>query len=683
MTRIRLVGVDDDLRREGKVLSVKLDLIHESEEVTETSSQFNQGFRKLLEVSRNCGVQVLHDWGFDEVAQHLQDAQYVFSIDDLWFKGTLEQDSYGVALTAGFILAALGVEAGSPEVVATGVLDADHLDVTSVGESQLDQKAQACLETGNTLLCPPGQFATNLDSRSLPKFRPLQSAVLIVGGVPLMQALLRVCQHHEAAANLCNDFCASHKETRLFPYNLSALQKSFTELLENVDTNSQAWVIAGVLSLGVCASLSSEFEHLLQCLADCEPHEPDFEASIVERVRKVFNHGVNMASVELLSSVAWLFIGVRWVFGGERLVDRLSPVGIFFRELLGRAQDDKFGQAEQFVLRTLKHYGLRSEELRPTGKTANDIKKAEKENPIGKVTAIYERPEPGSENESCSGLYLDRLNYDIGTHFPFQLFDYERAIAQASRGVIEITIQDYNIKILWREGLGVFPPSIDTLHFIGDLATAFQDERAETVTSVVDIGCGTGVLGLIAAKNFPQVNQVHFIDIEPGVREILSANILHNWSTQGINLPSSEEPCSENPAVAANGASAPFFPGDVVEVAQDGRTIRLVFHNASADAVLPRICEELPDGKFSVAIATPPYLPIQEPLSALAWPQQLEPGCLGGQSPQQAVLPKRCTSLLEKSLSIVSTQPFVSQNSDGVLHKRSLVEELSGFAFLP
>lgn len=228
-------------------------------------------------------------------------------------------------------------------------------------------------------------------------------------------------------------------------------------------------------------------------------------------------------------------------------------------------------------------------------------------------------------------MVLDRLAYELDAHPPFELFDYDRAEAQSFRGVVKISIQDFDIKVLWRNSLGIFPPSIDTLAFIGDLATAFQDERAETVTSVVDIGCGTGVLGLIAAKHFPKVNQVHFIDIEPGVREILSANILANWSPSAIHLPDPEGQCNDRHAtnaIESSNVRVPFFPGDVVEVDQGGRTIRLVFHNASADAVLPRISRELPGGRFSVAIATPPYLPIREPLPVPIWPATTGTGLL-------------------------------------------------------
>jgi Lysine methyltransferase len=632
MTRIRLVGVDDDLGRGGRVLSVKLDLIHENEDATaEVSPQSGVQFKQLLEDACHCGVRVLNDWGFSEKAELLRDSRYSFTLDDPWFRGTLEQDSYGVSLAAGFVLAALGIEEGSPEVVATGVLDVNTLNVTSVDESQLDEKAIACLEAGASLLCPPDQFTKNGDSYSLPRPGTLQSAVLIVGGVPLMEALLRGGPDSEAAESLWNAFCESHIGARLFPHNLPALQTRFTELLKDIDMDLRASVIARVLSLGTCASLSSEFENLLQCMAACKPHDPDFEASLAERVRTVFNHGVNTASGELLSAVAWLFMGVRWVFGGERLVDRLSPVGMFFRELLDRAQTGESGRAEQFVLQALTNYGLRSEGLNRTGNVANDIVNMVAEEPSGSVVAIYKESEQESRNEFSSNLRLDRLAYEIDTDLPFQLFDYDRAEAQVSRGVIKIGIQDYDIKILWRDGLGIFPPSIDTLHFIGDLATAFQGERAEKVTSVVDIGYGTGVLGLIAAKNFPQVNQVHFIDIEPGVREILSANILANWPSSAINIPDLPKSYPENLAGKADESShqeAPLFPGNIVEVKQNGRTIRLVFHNASADAVLPRIAKELPDGKFSVAIATPPYLPIREPLPVPIWPAAAGTGLL-------------------------------------------------------
>lgn len=77
-----------------------------------------------------------------------------------------------------------------------------------------------------------------------------------------------------------------------------------------------------------------------------------------------------------------------------------------------------------------------------------------------------------------------------------------------SRGLVKI---EYGgIKILWCDHKNLWPPAIDSFHLIEDLnANGYASRNIKTV---IDIGAGTGFLGIWLAKKNLNITDVHFTD---------------------------------------------------------------------------------------------------------------------------------------------------------------------------
>jgi len=85
------------------------------------------------------------------------------------------------------------------------------------------------------------------------------------------------------------------------------------------------------------------------------------------------------------------------------------------------------------------------------------------------------------------------------------------------------------VHIFWGDGTMTWPPSIDTLHLAGTLAKLGIIGDDATFYNVLDLGCATGVLGILIAKN-AIVSFVDFLDIEPGARLSVANNLLRNFT---------------------------------------------------------------------------------------------------------------------------------------------------------
>jgi len=83
--------------------------------------------------------------------------------------------------------------------------------------------------------------------------------------------------------------------------------------------------------------------------------------------------------------------------------------------------------------------------------------------------------------------------------------------------------------IFWGDGTMTWPPSIDTLHLAGTLAKLGIIGDEASYYNVLDLGCATGVLGILIAKN-AIVSFVDFLDIEPGARLTVANNLLRNFT---------------------------------------------------------------------------------------------------------------------------------------------------------
>ena len=77
-----------------------------------------------------------------------------------------------------------------------------------------------------------------------------------------------------------------------------------------------------------------------------------------------------------------------------------------------------------------------------------------------------------------------------------------------SKGLVNI--KSNGIEIFWKDLRNLWPPSIDSIYFIEDLKINNYDSKL--FTSAIDIGCGTGYLGIWLAKNNNHIREIHFTD---------------------------------------------------------------------------------------------------------------------------------------------------------------------------
>lgn len=89
-----------------------------------------------------------------------------------------------------------------------------------------------------------------------------------------------------------------------------------------------------------------------------------------------------------------------------------------------------------------------------------------------------------------------------------------------------VLIEYDNIKVFWKQEKDLWPPSIDSFNLINDLRTAGYHEKE--LTSVIDIGAGTGLLGIWLAKNNKNIKELYFTDwlLLPIIFSIV--NVLYN-----------------------------------------------------------------------------------------------------------------------------------------------------------
>jgi hypothetical protein len=108
---------------------------------------------------------------------------------------------------------------------------------------------------------------------------------------------------------------------------------------------------------------------------------------------------------------------------------------------------------------------------------------------------------------SC-GLKKTALN-KCAIHCQFEKYkEALRFTKTFSKGLVKIEYED--IKILWCDHKNLWPPAIDSFHIIEDLkANGYVNRNIKTV---IDIGTGTGFLGIWFAKNNLNITDVHFTD---------------------------------------------------------------------------------------------------------------------------------------------------------------------------
>ena len=144
-----------------------------------------------------------------------------------------------------------------------------------------------------------------------------------------------------------------------------------------------------------------------------------------------------------------------------------------------------------------------------------------------------------------------------------------------------------DLSLLWGDGTGTWPPSIDTLHLLGHLARAGFYDGTRRHGHVLDLGCGTGVHGLAVAK-WSRVQRLDLLDSELGARLTATTNVLTNFETFDRPRP------------------VPFMSGaEVLQTAE----CRVRFLNHDAPHWLRSV-----DQPYDLTICTPPYVPYLDTL---------------------------------------------------------------------
>lgn len=141
-------------------------------------------------------------------------------------------------------------------------------------------------------------------------------------------------------------------------------------------------------------------------------------------------------------------------------------------------------------------------------------------------------------------------------------------------------------RILWNGRTGTWPPSIDTLHLAGVLGDVGIYGRNQHYDRILDLGCGTGVHGLLLSNN-ADVRQVDLMDAEIGPRLTAASNVMLN-----------HEPVSDTDVIGLfDDASIRCF-----------KRCRFRFLDGWAQELLGD------QDPYDLLVATPPYVPFMDVL---------------------------------------------------------------------
>ena len=109
---------------------------------------------------------------------------------------------------------------------------------------------------------------------------------------------------------------------------------------------------------------------------------------------------------------------------------------------------------------------------------------------------------------SCNGD-IKKNKDTCPIHKNFNNFKKARKFSKDFRERL-VKIKYDGIEVFWKDEKDLWPPSIDSFNLISDLRNNDYDKKK--IKSVLDVGTGTGFLGLWLAKKNKHVNQVSFSD---------------------------------------------------------------------------------------------------------------------------------------------------------------------------
>ena len=76
------------------------------------------------------------------------------------------------------------------------------------------------------------------------------------------------------------------------------------------------------------------------------------------------------------------------------------------------------------------------------------------------------------------------------------------------KGLVKILVS--NLELLWNNQKNLWPPSMDSIYLVEDLKN--NNYNLKYINSIVDVGCGTGYLGIWLAQHNRHIKEVLFTD---------------------------------------------------------------------------------------------------------------------------------------------------------------------------
>ncbi len=177
----------------------------------------------------------------------------------------------------------------------------------------------------------------------------------------------------------------------------------------------------------------------------------------------------------------------------------------------------------------------------------------------------------------------------MARNFTYQAFDLNR----------------FDSRLLWRDGVGCWPPSIDSLHFLSDIYNSELHICKEN-GRILDLCCGCGVVG-IALSKISKLQDIRFLDIEPTACGITKINISENFDDSGKWVSDRDEfglPCKR---------ALSEMQGEDVQV--------FTVYTGEATSILTAIVgnTESEENPFERTFFTPPYVPEPNLLETSLW----------------------------------------------------------------
>lgn len=170
-----------------------------------------------------------------------------------------------------------------------------------------------------------------------------------------------------------------------------------------------------------------------------------------------------------------------------------------------------------------------------------------------------------------------------------------------------IRLNRFDVNLLWQDGLGCWPPSIDALHMLSDIYNGGSQFVASDSKSILDLCCGCGVIGLALAKigNF---NSVSFMDIEPTACALTRINIAENFAIDGTWSSSAD-------------VGLGYELSECIASAPDFAPMQFRVYRGEATSLLLKLRAAMPPAHsyFDRVFFTPPYIPEPDLLHIPLW----------------------------------------------------------------